>query len=275
MPGKYRFLALLLALTAALACGCQPQRKGAAGQDFYATGRGGALITAAPPLRLAASGALRAPVPSDLNLSPRGGFAYAVFGEEKDGAVTRHVHCISSDLDRFAWRWEKETWAMSATLVYAQEVKDARVWTSQIYPVFAARDWFSALWRENGRETPEFWLAKRWSATPEDDIRLVAEYREPAPACMLERLRAFAGGGKNTPPLDGAALLIHCAEAVEDFSARADAALAFGRPAGLPAEEATPQASLLRHRPSAQPDMGRLVGRAESLSRDRSDGIRP
>lgn len=262
---------LALVLLALAAPGCAPRRIEASPQGFSGSGIADFTIRVAPPLTLAASGRLTARVPSDDALvAPIATVAFAAFAEGDSGPVTRHAHTMFCELPLDSWRWEMETWAKRDALSRISERKGGKYWTVQIFPVAAASDWFSALWLKNGRQIPEFWLAKRWSSTPEKEMRLLAEYREPAPACMRDRL-AQAAGEKGTAHLpDSRELWRGCDEAIRDFSARADAVFDLERlqdqPAAAPASPA-PRAAGTAPLPDSSPDMGALAGRAEILTR--------
>lgn len=252
------------ALCAALLAGCTPRQKGAAEQGFYATGIAAFSVGVNPPLSLASSGTLSGTVPSDMNINPHAGFTYALFTDGDEGAISRHAHAIFSELERESWRWERESWAKTESIFYSKHSAGGKNWTVQIFPLTATGDWFSALWEQNGRAVPEFWLAKRWSARPEDEIRLVVEYREPAPACMLERLgeaETARRTDKNAPMLRGRSLEANSHEALEAFSKRADAAIDLNGLARLPEKPL----QRLTTRPDCSPNMGKLVGRAEYI----------
>jgi hypothetical protein len=253
-------------LVVALLCGCAPRQKGAATQGFYATGKGAFSVGINPPQALASTGTLLGNVPSDVTAGPQATFTYALFTDNREGLVTRHVHAIFSELPQDLWRWEMETWARPESLSYEQRSAGRRFWTIQILPVTAEADWFSALWQSNGRSTPDFWLAKRWSARPESEIRIVVEYREPAPLCMQERLIAADTArrtDRNAPTLRGQTLRSDCDQDIEEFSRRADAAVDLNGLEQLPGEPL----QMLTARPGFLPDMGRLVGRAEIVDR--------
>ena len=209
--------------------------------------------------------------------------AFAAFAEGDSGPVTRHAHTMFCELPLDSWRWEMETWGKRDTLLRVSERKGGKYWTVQIFPVAAAGDWFSDLWLKNGRQIPEFWLAKRWSSTPEEEMRLLAEYREPAPACMRGSL-ARAAGEKGTGYLpDSRELWRGCDQAIRDFSARADAVFDLERLRDRPAAgtaapaaaSATPAASTASGAPAAgaftppdsSPNMDALAGRAEARTR--------
>ena len=232
----------------------------------------GYAVSVAPPLTLAAYGSTTAQVPTDVVLKATGRFTYALFLDEKEQAPSAMVHALTVDLPLRGWRWEMETWARPESLAYAKRQEGGNYWTVQIMPVIAATDWFSELLQVNGRETPDFWLAKRWSSTPQEITRVVAEYREPAPACMQKRLReAASSADSNSFPLKGKELWRDCTEEVEAFSRRADAAVALDKADMVPGQALLP----LQQRPSKAPDMGKLAGRAENELKGRSDSSYP
>lgn len=256
-----------LVLTALTTAGCAPRQTGATSDSLYASGRADFTIRVAPPLTLAATGSFTTAVASDVNVAPWGRFRYAAFTDSDTGPVRRHAHAAICELNKYSWQWEKETWALPEAFYYSKEQRGGKYWTVQMMPVTAQKDWFSALWRENGRETPEFWIAKRWSSTPEDEIRIVAEYREPAPACMVERLREAAAQPMGTPSLKGKALLRNCDEAIDTFSRRADAVFALDK---MTTASPTPTEPLAA-RPKNAPNMPKLIGRAELVDRGGND----
>ena len=266
-PLSYRRIVsvFLLALCAAsLLSSCTPMQKGATGQGFYVSGRGAFSVGVNPPFSLVSTGVLSGKVPSDVSTSPQATFTYGLFTDSAEGPVSRQVHAIFSELPHKGWRWEMESWARAESLSYAKRNAGGKHWTVQILPVTARTDWFSALWEQNGRGTPVFWLAKRWSARPEDEMRVVVDYREPAPQCMRERLAdsdAALQTDKNAPMLHGRDLRGNCDEAIEAFSKRADAAVDLN---GLSLLQEKPL-QMLTTRPASSPDMKKLVGTAEYM----------
>jgi hypothetical protein len=264
MPRRRPLVALFcILILPALFPGCTPRAIEASSQGFAGSGLADFTISVAPPLTLAAAGRLTAETPCDVSvIRPSATLAFALFAEGDSGPVTRHVHSMFSELPMFAWRWEKETWSKSESLLYTTLRAGGKNWTIQIFPIIAEDDWFSILWRNNGRQVPEFWLAKRWSSTPQDEMRLLAEYREPLPLCLQE---AFA----DLPRINGKATLPKgkenqqlCRRDMEAFSARADAAVALDKAYATSTRALSPRAVL----PQSAPDMGRLVGRAERLA---------
>ncbi|MDR0826478.1 MAG: DUF4851 domain-containing protein [Desulfovibrio sp.] len=253
----------------ALVQGCKIQSSGAESAGFNAFGPVSAHIAVSPPLTLAASGRFSARVPADTIVSPPSAdFRFALFGEGESGDVSRSAYVALSELPSSGWRWEMESWARTESLQYSKLTAVGRYWTVQIFPVLPAEDWFGELWALNGRTTPEFWLAKHWSATPDEETRIVAEYREPAPACMREELRAYAESRNNRefPPLQGKALRARCEREMDEFSARADAMIHLDENLSLPLAEGGAKLRL----PDSRPNMRNLVGVAEMVRVDMS-----
>lgn len=239
--------------------GCTPRQIGATNQEFYASGRAAVMVTVAPPLALTATGNQAGSVPSDINLKPRTSFVYALFADNTTGPVSRHVHAIFAELPGDKWKWEMETWAKRESLFYAKRRTAGKYWTVQTFPVAASGDWFSAMWEQNGRSTPPFWLARRWSTTPEDEVRFVVEYREPLPPCLAERLST--DDQELSVALSAKDLWRACNQEVEEFHARAEQAVNLERLNQIPS--APVQASIAL--PSSPPDLLKLVGRAQSV----------
>lgn len=257
------FFLLALLLLASLAPGCSPRRIEASAQGFSGSGLANFSITVSPPLSLAATGKLTAPVPTDDTLlSATATSSFALFAEGDSGPVTRHAHIFFSELPAQAWRWELETWSKPEGMLYTNVRAGGKNWTIQMFPVVASTDWFSALWQKNGRQTPDLWLAKRWSSTPEKEMRLLAEYREPAPACMRDRLTHLSGPDGKTVLPKGKDLWRGCEKEINDFSARADTVFDLERRGQNPVSPVVKTATL----PDLRPDMPRIAGKAELLA---------
>jgi hypothetical protein len=249
--------------------GCTPARRIAADHGLYSPGNPPFSLTFDPALTLAGAGRMQAYVPSDVNIRPFASIHYAVFAEGSAGPVLRHAHALFASLPQGLWRWELESWPQPASLSLTKMEKDGKFWTVQIMPIAALGDWFSDFWTLNNREIPRFWLLKRWSATPFDELRLLAEYREPAPLCMEEALlplEAIVRREQVSPP-DSLELFSLCPGEIRAFSARADAAVSLDKVVPLP-EPGLSQAFV---RPEAAPNMKKLVGVAEFLNQGDSD----
>ena len=258
------YLILATLATALAGFGCSPRQQGASLHGFYASGRANFNISVSQPLSLAHSGFLTAEVPADVRMYPSGSFRYALFSDSGKETISRQAHIILSELPNSEWRWEMETWARPEALSYAKDRIAGKYWTIQMLPVSSATDWFSELWMKNGSSVPDFWLAKRWSSTPEDNIRIVAEYREPAPLCMQKHLQNNAQQPDQVFPVTGKQLWRGCEQEIEEFSSRADKAFTFDRGRDFPEKAEAKPTSL----PAKAPNMGHLVGRAENIDRD-------
>ncbi|MDR2077248.1 MAG: DUF4851 domain-containing protein [Desulfovibrio sp.] len=242
--------------------GCTPARRIAADHGLYSSGNPPFSFTFDPALKLAGAGRMQADVPSDTNIRPSAFIHYAVFAEDSSGPVLRHAHALIAALPQGLWRWELESWPQPASLSLTKKEEEGKFWTVQMLPVAALGDWFSAFWTGNGREVPRFWLLKRWSSTPLDETRILAEYREPAPLCMEEALLPLEGIARReqVSPPDGAALSLLCHKEIRAFSARADAAVSLKSIS--PPEPGVPPAFI---RPATAPNMKKLAGVAELL----------
>lgn len=239
--------------------GCAPRQIGASAHGFYGTGLASFAVDVAPPFKPVATGKLSARAASDVSLAATTRFTYALFAETETGPVNRHAHVAFGELPRESWRWEMETWGKPEGLLYTSMRSGGKNWTIQMFPVTAAGDWFSDLWLANGREIPEFWLAKRWSATPEGEMRILAEYREPAPACMRQRLAEAANADRNARPLDGKELWRNCDTEIEAFNARADGVFVMNKLTERPEAPLVKTVVL----PAKGPNIVKLMGRAE------------
>ena len=257
-------LAVLLLIPAL--SGCTPVQQAATDHTFYSTGQPSFEARFAEPFTLAASGRMQAFVPSDTMASPVAQTTFAVFGQGAEGPVLRHGHVMLSSLPAAAWRWSMETWPEPSTLSLSKMTTTGQFWTIQLFPVPAQGDWFSEFWQANGREAPRFWLAKRWSATPYEETRIVVEYREPAPTCMndaLSPLEAIARQEQVSPP-EGLQLLLACRKEIDAFSARADASVSLDTFTGERKDRVTFKSAFL---PPSQINMKKLVGEAEVIDR--------
>lgn len=201
------------------------------------------------PLVLQGHGRQWVSLPTDfLGNYPSGIMDYAVYGlEAEDGAggsVTRHAHAFvvrPGDDDR--WRFRPESFKPFGALSFGKREINGYRWTVQLLRVDGESDWFSAMWRESGRETPPLWLARRFSATPEKSTRVVAEYREPWPECLAPEVSE---------------LMFVRKECLEGFLARADDAFVLDMHAPDTIEAPSGQTAL--RKPAFPPDMGKLAG---------------
>lgn len=233
-------------------CGCTPAFSGVSGTTLTRTGYPPASITAEAPFVLQGQGREWISFESSsLTHQPGGRMDYAVYAPESEGPVTRHAHALfAQPNDTTNWRFQLENAAGGPVLALNKKTVNDYPWIVQILRVQAENDWFSALWTENGREVPPLWIAKRFSTTPGDALRLVAEYREPWPACLDPE-------AKN--------LMFASRECVQGFLDRADAVFTLelrATPANLP-----PAARPFLQKPPFSPNMKRLAGELIEIDR--------
>lgn len=230
-------------------CGCAGTFTGAysgvSGDALIRTDYPRVSIAANPPLTLKAYGRQWTTVPSQIfGADTTSIMDYAVYGVGDSGPVLRHAHAffVSPVNDR-EWRFQPEGHKAPGGLSI-QDVKiNGRQWTAHIIRVDGEKDWFSAMWRESGRPTPETWIARRFSATPERAVRVVAEYREPWPECLDP---------------DAKDLTFVRESCLRPFLDRADAA--FTLDLFDAARQGPPNAPSILAKPRSGPDMGKLAG---------------
>ena len=243
--------AALLALAVACLClfGCAGAFNGVSGSTLVRTNYPRLTVGANPPLTLQGYGRQWTSLPTDyLGLEPTGIMDFVVYGEGggegAEGAITRHAHAFvvrPSEDKRWYFRPESNK-ALNGLAIGRKDIEGYR-WTVQVLRVDGEKDWFSAMWRESGRETPPFWLARRFSATPERATRVVAEYREPWPECLDPEARDLVFARK---------------ECLEGFFARSDAAFFLDMHAPGILED--PSVPSVLATPAFSPDMKKLAG---------------
>lgn len=245
-------LSVLAVLCLALAqlAGCVAGAvSGVSGTSLVRTGYPRLNIAVNEPLVLQGYGRQWVSLPSEfLGNLPSGTMDYAVYGEmaggDAGGPVTRHAHAfVVRPNDDIRWRFRLESFKPYGGLSFGKQEINGYRWTVQLLRVDGETDWFSAMWRESGRETPPVWLARRFSATPEKSIRVVAEYREPWPECLDPEITELTFVRK---------------ECLEGFLARADEAFVLDMHA--PETIEAPLGTAVLHRPPFSPDMGKLAG---------------
>lgn len=166
---------------------CSPALHGVSGSAVVTTSYPGAALTANAPLTLQGWGSRWVAVASESPLeNPTSSMDFAMYSPTGEGPVTQHAHVLAARLyDGDLWRFDLENSLSAGAFNYSQFTgNDGRTWTMQLMAVPSAEDWFSAIWLENGRQVPETWLTARYTATPDTDLRLAAEYREPWPHCL-------------------------------------------------------------------------------------------
>ena len=240
---------------------CSPAITGVTGNSLTRNNFPSATITANEPLQLLGYGRQFVTLRSDiLTLRPTGIFDYAVFSDSKEGPVTRSAHSIMlRPTDQNQWRFVLESWRGPNTFFMRGTGFDGMNWTEQLMSVTSQGDWFSDMWVASGREVPERWLAKRFSATPADFVRMVAEYREPWPDCMAPDIRSLE-------------LVSNADECLGPFLKRADTAFSIQR-AALDTSVPPAGPSVLTLPPTA-PNATRLAGEVEERDMGFRGGFR-
>ncbi len=256
MPEFFKRFRLLL--PALLLAACSPARTGLIGNTLTTNVRPLISITAQPPLTPLAHGRLHAsgygPAKNDpVALS----FDFALFADpeveartgsaEPGAAVERFslaaILRITEQSLQFQPKGQKAYNAFSISKVRLNGID----WTEELLRISSGGDWAAAVWRENGRAVPEFWLTKRWTAHLADRTIAVMEYREAWPACLAPISRDVLI--QNDP---GGTCL-------QDFLNRADAAFRADRSGGdFKGEVKTPPSSL--RLPREMPDITAMAG---------------
>ena len=239
------FFRNLCLLFAAFLPACSPARTEVAGNALTTNVRPYISIAGASSLLVKAHGRLWADSATDLAASNVSvAFNYAIFADSDSGPVTRYAYAAIARLSQSAsWRFEPQSNRSDGAFSFGQDGD----WTVQLLRVPGQGDWSSDIWRKNGRETSEFWIAKRWNSSLNAGSRVVMEYREPWP------------GGFDLVSSDFATLRGEAAEVVQAFIARADAAFVVEKTKGDFSKPA-PQQKLTVDQ-GALPDIPKLVGR--------------
>lgn len=238
--GLALFLLLLMQIS-----GCAPAVSGVSGMSLVRTGYPRLTVGAREPMQLQGYGRQWVSLPTDyLGLQPTGSMDYAVYAEETEGPVERHAHVlVARPLAEREWRFKPESFPGPGGLALGRVVIDGYTWTLQTLRVDGEKDWFSAMWRENGRDVPERWIAVRYSATPDWYTRVVAEYREPWPECLDPEIKDLIFVRKSC---------------LEGFYERSEAVFSLDMHAPEVIEK--PAAPSRLEKPPFSPDMKRLAG---------------
>lgn len=251
-------ISICLLATGAL-CACTAARTGTVGNTLTTNTRPQVSLTANAPLQRASSGTLwvvgtnsaRSMNPPMVELS------YALFAQgapDQNGPVTASAHAFIMRLPDENWHFSPDSWPHFQVLPFGGTASAGNLpWPGRLLRVPAEGDWISDMWKANGRDVPEFWLAKRWAETLGETAKGVMEYREPWPEGLDETM-VFGKG----------------AEQLAEFVKRADAAFTMTTEyTGLP--ETAPANSLTL--PALQPDTLRLVGDIDATDRGNSDNV--
>ena len=238
-------LMLTLFLLALPLSGCISAISGVSGTALIHTAFPRLTVTANPPLALQGYGRQWVSLPTDiLGMDPSGIMDYAVYGEAHEGPITRHAHAmVVRPSNTSMWYFQPESYGVPGAVASGRKIFDGHTWTTHVLRVESATDWFSSMWTASGRDTPEFWIARRFSETPERATRVVAEYREPWPECLDPEVKD---------------LLFVRKSCLEGFFERADAA--FTLDMHTPETIETPAVPSELHKPGFAPNMRRLAG---------------
>ncbi len=184
---SYLRLTFLIAILA-FAAACSPIRTGVTGNTLTSNAAPAVSVTANPPLTMAGHGRLWITPEGDvMGSTALASFDYAIYADTASGPVPRFAYAAIARLtDRDNWHFEPQSWKQAGALsMHRAEIAPVGLaWTAQTLLVPSANDWPSDVWRTNKRDVPETWLVKRWIASLDDDMRLVAEYREALPQCL-------------------------------------------------------------------------------------------
>lgn len=270
-----RFLVCGLAAVLCAACGsttaAQPDQsawvKTSAANMVYANGmRIGSLpnldVLVSSPLVLAQGDSRLASIPSDTNLKASASLDYALFVQEQHGVVQAEAHIMVVAIsDEYSWRLAKETFPRRNELELGNGELGGLTWKEHFLYVQADGDWFSRFLTTNSVRVPQMWLARRWSKTYFDKIRVVLEYREPMPSCVQ------LGDTSGEPQMVRDRFRVsspQCNRELEAFNERARGAFTVTPNIGKKRKGLAPAAPLFTATPQGSPDIGTLVGRANS-----------
>ena len=232
------------------ACSAQQNADRQAAQ--YTKGQPNLVIS--QPLQLSAKYTLWGFVPTDTSYSPTASFAFQAYTNPSETALTQTAHTIVSTITQQKWQFALELSPQLGMLMQAKEKRGNVYETVQVLPVEAQNDFFSALYTANGKQVPALWIAKRWSSTPHAKTRVVREYREPASLCLQKMY-------KDAPQAKSSQIWASCADDLNTFSTRADAAFLFSQ---TPQLNETLQTNFTL--PQNRPNFKKLVGEAEMNS---------
>lgn len=227
---RFIFSIIIAGTLCCFAMACTPVQRGATDEGFIVGGQPNIAISVSPELDLQRTGEKSVVLDTDTVHSTSARMTYAVFGNTKDSRVARHAHTFSINPSTRNWRFSPETYTSRYGISTTKQKINGQHHTIQTLLVPAKDDWFSDLWQENGVLPPESWLAMRWSTTPNNLQRVVAEYREPMPPCIRssEAWRALVSQ-ETVPTIYKQQLWQQCNQEFEDFTQRANSTIHFDR----------------------------------------------
>ena len=252
------FKNIRLLFAACLLTACTPARTGVIGNTLTTNVKPAISITGQSSFVVKAHGTLRPETATD-NATAREMvvFDYAFFADKTPSETTSANRFAYAAIARVstpkAWRFQppaKADGALSAKTVTIKEV----AFFEQILRVASQDDWGSEVWEENGNSVPRYWLAKRWVAHLNDEVRAVMEYREEWPAEM------------NAVSEDLIILNGNAGKALLAFNKRADAAFSVEKREGDFAGTQTPPSEYSVS--SKSPNITKLVGEVVTTGND-------
>ena len=243
------FQSFRMFLAAFLVTACTPSRTGVMENALTTNVKPLITITGLAPLTVQGQGKVWADAETDrLTTQQTVSFDYAIFADAVSGPVSRFGFAAIARVSQ-PEMWRFEPTADPAGNFAASEIQvDGIEFMVNLMRTASAKDWPSDVWRENGRDVPEIWLAKRWTAHLNDGVRAVAEYREAWPAGLksISAQAVIPGGSEG--------------QYLADFITRADAAFRMEKKGGTFPKGFSDKTTGLRI-PRTLPDITRLVGR--------------
>lgn len=258
------FLGILILLTA---FGCTPIQRGATKDGFIVSGQPNIAVHITPEMTLYKTAQKSVMLATDSPHSTSARMTYAVFGSVEGNTLLRHAHTLTIAPSTQQWIFSPETYKSRYAISTSKQKINGRNFTIQTLLIPTQDDWFTSLWQENDVLTPPNWLAMRWSLTPNNRERIVAEYREPLPPC-LSATTAWEDiqTEESISTIDRQELWQRCDRELGAFATRANRAIGFG-----PIEEREilqEGGTRLTKETSHRPDFTHQVGELEALPRD-------
>jgi hypothetical protein len=267
MKNLFRLLLPVTCLLAFVAGGCSSAYTGLSGNTMYSDGIADIAIAPVNGMGPVAHGSYVGNMPSDSINDPSARVRYAIYGDTGSQSVKRHAHVIFTELtDKASFVIMPETFAGPTDLDLSSVKLDRRDWKVHTFYERRQGDWFTEFWDVNGYLTPEVWLGKRWTRLPDSGTRVVAEYREPLPACaaILDKTSVIF----NNVTIDMATP--ECRREVSAVLERADRAFSMRRPATINTNQPAPSEALSL-KPDRDIDLKRYVGISEYIPNETED----
>lgn len=199
-------------------------------------------------------------IDTNANLGARAHVNYAIYGNPGNGPVTQHGHVLFTTFsDTRKYVFQPETFGRTTDLAVEVKKINDREWRVHTLYEDGNSDWFSKVWRENGRETPKTWIGKRFTRTFNTSTRVVAEYREPLPECArIEKVNTgivFLNSEGLSVPTE------ECRREVDAILERADNAFDLVKASDIEITGKVP-ANILTNMPKSAMDGTRYIGTA-------------